>query len=212
MGFDRVGGVAGDAGGAESGGDRLAARFGFPRLSPRCPGALFEADRSTDRGVLLFPHHLPTFPRDMNISIFGLGYVGAVTAGCLAQRGHTIVGVDVHAQKVEAFNEGIPPIVEPGLEGLLREAKRRGLLRATLKCEEAIADTEVSIVCVGTPSKVSGALDLSFVRGVTEQIAQALRRKVKSHALVFRSTVLPGSTAQLTRELLSDLMAIRLLQ
>lgn len=148
----------------------------------------------------------------MNISIFGLGYVGAVTAGCLAKRGHTIVGVDVHAQKVEAFNEGIPPIVEPGLEELLREAKRRGLLRATLKCEEAIADTEVSIVCVGTPSKVSGALDLSFVRGVTEQIAQALRRKVKSHALVFRSTVLPGSTAQLTRELLSDLTAIRLLQ
>jgi GDP-mannose 6-dehydrogenase len=148
----------------------------------------------------------------MKISVFGLGYVGAVTAGCLARQGHSIVGVDVHAQKVEAFNRGVPPIVEPGLEELLARAKAKGLLQATLSCEEAIADTEVSVICVGTPSKVGGAPDLGFVRHVTQQIGDALRKKVKEHALVLRSTLLPGSTAQLTREFLSDLTAVRLLQ
>ncbi len=148
----------------------------------------------------------------MNISIFGLGYVGAVTAGCLARQGHRIVGVDVHPQKVESFNAGIPPIIEPGLEELLKTAKAKGLLRATVSCEEAINDTELSIVCVGTPSKVTGALDLSFVRGVVDQIGNALRKKTKSHALVMRSTMLPGSTQAITQELLSDLMAVRLLQ
>lgn len=148
----------------------------------------------------------------MNISIFGLGYVGAVTAGCLARQGHRIVGVDVHPQKVESFNAGIPPIIEPGLEELLKDAKAKGLLRATVSCEEAINDTELSIVCVGTPSKVTGALDLSFVRGVVDQIGNALRKKTKSHALVMRSTMLPGSTQAITQELLSDLMAVRLLQ
>jgi GDP-mannose 6-dehydrogenase len=148
----------------------------------------------------------------MNISIFGLGYVGAVTAGCLGRRGHRIVGVDVHPQKVESFNAGIPPIVEPGLEELLKATKAKGLLHATENCEEAIQGTELSIVCVGTPSKANGALDLSFVRGVVEQIGQALRRKTRSHALVLRSTMLPGSTQAITHEFLSDLMAVRLLQ
>jgi GDP-mannose 6-dehydrogenase len=148
----------------------------------------------------------------MRISIFGLGYVGAVMAGCLARRGHVIVGVDVHPQKVDSFNQGNPPIVEPGLDELLKRAKAGGLLRATLSCEEAIAETEVSIICVGTPSNEAGALDLGFVRNVTQQIADALRKKVKEHALVIRSTMLPGSTAKLAQELLSDLMAVRLLQ
>jgi GDP-mannose 6-dehydrogenase len=148
----------------------------------------------------------------MNISIFGLGYVGAVTAGCLARQGHRIVGVDVHPQKVESFNAGVAPIVEPGLDEMLKSAKAKGLLHATLSCEEAIAETELSIVCVGTPSKVTGALDLSFVHGVVRQIAEALRKKMKSHALVLRSTMLPGSTEAIVREFLSDLMAVRLLQ
>ncbi len=148
----------------------------------------------------------------MRISIFGLGYVGAVTAGCLARQGHSIVGVDVHPQKVEAFNQGVPPIVEPGLDDLLKVAKAKGLLRATLSCEEAIRESELSIVCVGTPSKVGGAPDLSFVRGVTQQIGDALRKKMKEHALVLRSTMLPGSTAQLAQDLLSDLTAVRLLR
>src|SRR5688572_32210764 len=131
----------------------------------------------------------------MRISILGLGYVGAVTAGCLARHGHSVVGVDVNAQKVEAFNRGVPPIVEPGLHELLAKAKARGLLSATLSCDEAIAQTEASIVCVGTPSKVGGAPDLNFVRNVTRQIGDSLRKKVKEHTLVLRSTMLPGSTA-----------------
>jgi GDP-mannose 6-dehydrogenase len=148
----------------------------------------------------------------VRISIFGLGYVGAVTAGCLARQGHSIVGVDIHSQKVAAFNEGAPPIVEPGLDELLARAKAKGLLRATLSCEEAIAQTDVSIVCVGTPSKAGGAPDLGFVRNVTRQIGDALRQKMKSHALLLRSTVLPGTTARLAEEFLSDLLAVRLLR
>ena len=103
--------------------------------------------------ALSLPGPLPSLRARMRISIFGLGYVGAVTAGCLARQGHSIVGVDVHPQKVEAFNQGVPPIVEPGLDDLLKAAKVKGLLRATLSCEEAIAETEVSIVCVGTRSR-----------------------------------------------------------
>lgn len=148
----------------------------------------------------------------MRISIFGLGYVGAVTAGCLAKHGHAIVGVDVHPQKVESFNQGIPPIIEPGLDELLREAKAKGLLRATVSCEDAIRDTELSIVCVGTPSAVTGALDLSFVRQVVKEIAAAVQAKAKPHVLVLRSTMLPGSTTQLVSESLEALEASGLLQ
>lgn len=143
----------------------------------------------------------------MNISVFGLGYVGAVTAGCLAQQGHSIIGVDVHSQKVGDFNRGLSPIVEPGLGELLKEAKARTLLRATDNCDEAIAATAASIVCVGTPSTDSGALELGFVRGVLKQIGDALRAKPKEHSLVLRSTMLPGSTAALAGELLADLEA-----
>jgi GDP-mannose 6-dehydrogenase len=143
----------------------------------------------------------------MNISIFGLGYVGAVTAGCLARQGHSIVGVDVHPQKVEAFNQGIPPIVEPGLDVLLQDAKAAGRLRATRDVSDALASTELSIVCVGTPSAVTGALDLSFVRQVVQEIASVLRVSRKPHALVLRSTMLPGSTTSLVEASLADLIA-----
>lgn len=108
----------------------------------------------------------------MKISIFGLGYVGAVTAACLAKQGHSIVGVDVSAQKVDALNHGLAPIIEPGLPELLKAAQTDGRLRATQSAADAIASTEVSIVCVGTPSALSGALDLGFVRGVLREIAE----------------------------------------
>lgn len=133
----------------------------------------------------------------MKISVFGLGYVGAVTAGCLAEQGHHIVGVDVHPQKVEDFNRGQAPIIEPELEALLRQAHAKGLLRATSNGAEAVAATEVSLVCVGTPSKSNGAPDLGNVQDVAREIAEALARNPKAHALVFRSTMLPGSTRQL---------------
>src|SRR6185369_5473197 len=143
----------------------------------------------------------------MKISIFGLGYVGAVTAGCLSKHGHSIVGVDVHPQKVEAFNQGIAPIVEPGLDELLSKARKQGLLRATCSSEEAIKSTDLSIICVGTPSALTGALDLAFVRGVVGEIAKILRATGKMHSLVLRSTTLPGSTSALVAELAVDLQA-----
>jgi GDP-mannose 6-dehydrogenase len=147
----------------------------------------------------------------MRISIFGLGYVGAVTAGCLSSRGHHVVGVDVHQGKVDDFNQGIPPIVEPGLEELLKSAKDNGQLRATTDCEDAIRDTELSIVCVGTPSAPSGALDLSFVRMVAGQIGDAIAKKNSHHTLVLRSTMLPGSTEAIVGEKLAELEAGELL-
>lgn len=141
----------------------------------------------------------------MKISIFGLGYVGVVTAGCLARRGHAIVGVDVHAQKVDDFDRGVPPIIEPGLEDLLQAAKANGLLRGTMDSAEAVAATEASIVCVGTPSTASGALDLAHVRQVIREVGSTLRARAKTHTLILRSTILPGSTARLVEEFLPEL-------
>jgi GDP-mannose 6-dehydrogenase len=136
----------------------------------------------------------------MNISVFGLGYVGTVTAGCLARHGHSIVGVDVQAQKVESFNQGVPPIVEPGVAELLIEAKKGGRLRATQDCAEAVGSTDLTILCVGTPSSVSGMLDLRYVRQVMGEIGASLRARPKPHSLVLRSTMLPGSTGRLISE------------
>ncbi|MBI5387345.1 MAG: UDP-glucose/GDP-mannose dehydrogenase family protein [Verrucomicrobia bacterium] len=148
----------------------------------------------------------------MRISVFGLGYVGAVTAGCLAKHGHSIVGVDIHPQKVEAMNAGVAPIIEPGLNDLLKAAKEKGLLHATLHCTDAVAATDASIVCVGTPSTVTGTLDLSYVRQVLREIHAALRKKKQPHVLVLRSTMLPGSTARLVGDLLIDLESAGLLK
>ena len=139
----------------------------------------------------------------MRVSVFGLGYVGAVTAGCLAKRGHWVVGVDVNPRKVRMLDDGEPPILEPGLEALLRQAKSQGLLQATPDCAAAVAQTQVSVVCVGTPSLESGELDLGSVRQVAADIAAAVRRLDRPHALVLRSTVLPGTTARLVQEFLS---------
>lgn len=143
----------------------------------------------------------------MNVSVFGLGYVGAVTAGCLAARGFHVVGVDVAAAKVEDLRRGKPPIIEPLLEERLATGLAAGRLEATTDAAAAVAGTDVSLVCVGTPSTVGGSLDLGYVRQVTREIVAAVRAKERSHALVFRSTMLPGSTRGLVGELASDLVA-----
>jgi GDP-mannose 6-dehydrogenase len=143
----------------------------------------------------------------MKVSIFGLGYVGAVTAGCLAELGHTVTGVDVQAEKVKAFNDGISPIIEPELDELLKTAKSEGRLHAITGADEAVAATDVSIICVGTPSLASGRLNLDYVRKVSEQIATALRASGKAHVILFRSTMLPGSTRQMVGEFFEDLRA-----
>ena len=131
------------------------------------------------------------------ISVFGLGYVGSVTAASLAARGCEVVGCDVAESKVDSINAGRAPIGEPGLEELLSAQREAGKIRATTDAAEAVRETNVSIVCVGTPSTPSGALDLRYVEAVSQQIAEAVSAKRKSHAVVFRSTMLPGSTKRL---------------
>lgn len=129
----------------------------------------------------------------MKISIFGLGYVGAVSAACLAAHGHEIVGVDSNSTKVDLINAGTAPIVEDQVGELIARARAESRLSATNSVSDAVRKTSVSIVCVGTPSQLNGNLDLSFVRRVCEEIGQSLRDKREFHVIVIRSTILPGS-------------------
>lgn len=148
----------------------------------------------------------------MNVSVFGLGYVGAVTAGCLAEAGHTILGVDVQPSKIDAFNQGVSPIIEPELGSLLKKARSGCRLSATSDAMGAIRDSEVSIVCVGTPSQASGRLNLDYVRKVAHQISDAVRTLQKKHVIIFRSTMLPGSTRSLAADFLTDLKSTGLVR
>jgi GDP-mannose 6-dehydrogenase len=130
----------------------------------------------------------------MKVSVFGLGYVGCVSAASLAADDHEVVGVDVNPDKVAAINAGRSPVVEPGLDELLARGAAEGRLRATTDAMEAVASTEVSLLCVGTPSRRNGSLDLTYLERVTEEIGSALRDKSAYHVVVVRSTVLPGTT------------------
>src|ERR1700729_2886523 len=127
----------------------------------------------------------------MKISVFGLGYVGTVSAGCLARDGHTVIGVDPSASKVDLINAGQSPIIERDIGGIVKKAVEDGRLRATRDEREAIRDSDLSIVCVGTPSLTNGGLDLSYVRRVCEQIGAELGKKHERHVVVIRSTMLP---------------------
>lgn len=129
----------------------------------------------------------------MKISIFGLGYVGTVSAGCLAADGHQVLGVDPIADKVELINRGQSPIVEAEIGEIISETAGTGRLRATQDPGVAIQETDLSFVCVGTPSQPNGNLDLRFIRRICEQIGHALREKPERHTVVIRSTILPGS-------------------
>lgn len=128
------------------------------------------------------------------ISVFGLGYVGCVSAACFAKEGHEVVGVDVNASKVDMINRGISTIVEHGIGELVAEMRQSGRMRATTDVREAVLATDISLVCVGTPSKPNGALELGYVERVCEQIGEALKEKSTRHTVIIRSTVLPGST------------------
>lgn len=129
----------------------------------------------------------------MKVSIFGLGYVGTVSAGCLANQGHTIVGVDPVRAKVDLLNSGQSPIIEEKINEIIESAVEAGRLRATDDAAEAIQETELSFVCVGTPSQANGNLDLRYIRHICEQIGEALKEKAERHVVVIRSTVLPGT-------------------
>jgi GDP-mannose 6-dehydrogenase len=133
----------------------------------------------------------------VKISLFGMGYVGVVSAACLASEGHTVVGVDPNNNKVKLINDGISPIMEKDLDTLLRSGSTSGLISATNDSKLAVNTTDISFICVGTPSQLNGSLDLKYVRNVCEEIGEALRDKDEFHVVVARSTMLPGSVQNL---------------
>jgi len=131
----------------------------------------------------------------MNISIFGLGYVGCVSLGCLARNGHKITGVDVSEVKVRQINSGLPTIIEKDIDIIIQEEHLKGSISATTDYEKAVRETEISIIAVGTPSTSNGHLNLNYIFKVVENIADAIKNKQEFHTIAIRSTVLPG-TAQ----------------
>lgn len=129
----------------------------------------------------------------MKVSIFGLGYVGTVSAGCLAHDGHDVVGVDPVQAKVDLINQGRSPIIEAEIGEMIADVVESGRLRATGEALEAVCGSDLSIVCVGTPSQPNGNLDLRYIRRICEQIGAALKAKPSRHTVVIRSTILPGT-------------------
>ena len=133
----------------------------------------------------------------MNVSVFGLGYVGVVSAGVLASGRNRVIGVDPNPTKVQLINAGKTPIIEPEIEGLIAEAVAAGRLSATDDAFRAVEESDLSLVCVGTPSKSNGSLDPAFILRVCEEIGAAMARKASFHVVVFRSTMLPGTIRKL---------------
>jgi len=130
----------------------------------------------------------------MRVNVFGLGYVGCVTAACLAKAGHEVTGVDIDEEKVAMVNAGTSPIVEPGLGALMSEVVEARRLRATSSTPEALQNAEIGLICVGTPSRASGQLGLDALERVGQEIGRALAERAESYTVVLRSTVLPGTT------------------
>jgi len=133
----------------------------------------------------------------MRIAVFGLGYVGAVSAACLAGEGHAVIGVDPNDTKVGLINAGQPPIIEKDLGEIIRTTVTDGRLRAITDAAGAIAESDLSLICVGTPSAANGSLDLRFVDIVCNEIGAALKLKTDYHTVVIRSTILPGTMRNL---------------
>ncbi|HZS05698.1 MAG TPA: UDP-glucose/GDP-mannose dehydrogenase family protein [Blastocatellia bacterium] len=129
----------------------------------------------------------------MKISILGLGYVGCVSAACFAEAGHEVIGVDVNEVKTEIINSGRSPIVEPGVGELIAKAVGEKRLRATTDTVTAVNESDLSLVCVGTPGQPNGSLDLTYVKRICQQIGEALARKQRYHVVAIRSTMLPGT-------------------
>ncbi len=129
----------------------------------------------------------------MRVSIFGLGYVGCVSAGCLVEKGHKVIGVDVSESKVAQINSGRPTIIENDIDSLIMRGHESGRLKATLDATYAVLNTDISIISVGTPSTREGHLNLNYIFKVAEEIGEALREKEDFHVIAIRSTVLPGT-------------------
>ncbi|MEQ9495289.1 MAG: nucleotide sugar dehydrogenase [Deltaproteobacteria bacterium] len=146
----------------------------------------------------------------MRISIFGLGYVGAVSAGCLARDGHDVVGCDIDQTKLDLLASGKTPIIEEGMEDLIANAAKGGHLSVTNDAEEAVQKSDVSLICVGTPSTRTGGQDLTAVKRLAEQLGRALAKKGSYHAFVMRSTVLPGTVENVVGPLLEEHSGLKL--
>lgn len=129
----------------------------------------------------------------MNISMFGLGYVGCVGAACCAKLGHHVIGNDISENKVNLINQGRPTIIEAEIDDLVKAAHEQGLLEATIDYRYAVHNSEISFIVVGTPSSKEGHLNLNYIYGVARQIGEALRDKKDFHIVAIRSTVLPGT-------------------
>lgn len=140
----------------------------------------------------------------MKISIFGLGYVGTVSAGCLANDGHQVIGVDPVQTKVDLINRGQSPIIESEINEIIAATSHSGALCATDDSVRAIRETDLSFVCVGTPSQPNGNLDLRYIRRICEQIGEALRDKSSRHTVVIRSTILPGTMRKIVIPILEE--------
>ncbi len=129
----------------------------------------------------------------MNISIFGLGYVGCVSLGCLAQNGHKVIGVDVNQNKIDLINQGKPTIIEAEIDLIIKEQHAAGSIIATTDSEMAVLNSEISIIAVGTPSSEKGHLNLNYIFTVAEKIGNAISKKDEFHIVALRSTVMPGT-------------------
>lgn len=138
------------------------------------------------------------------ISVFGLGYVGCVLAACLAERGHNVIGVDVNTMKVESLNRGESPLIEPGLGDLIHKNVNAGRLKATQDTEWAVLNSDLSFICVGTPSNANGSLNTDYVTRVCEDIGSGLAKKNAFHIVVVRSTLLPGTTEEMLQPILEN--------
>ena len=129
----------------------------------------------------------------MNLSVFGLGYVGCVSVGCLANNGHQVIGVDVSSTKVDQINQGKATIIEQDIDVIIKEQRDKGNIRATSNAAEAVLESDITIVAVGTPSSDKGHLNLSYIFKVAEDIGLALTNKDSFHIVAIRSTIMPGT-------------------
>lgn len=136
----------------------------------------------------------------MRVSVFGLGYVGCVTAGCLSKDGHHVIAVDVNPEKVARIAGGLPTVVETGLDELIRDGHAAGRIVATSDTRKAVLESDISLICVGTPNGPGGNLDLTAVRSISESIGLALRDKPGLHVVINRSTVPAGTAEEIVLE------------
>ena len=140
----------------------------------------------------------------MKVSVFGIGYVGAVTSACLVDSGHEVIAVDKDPVKVKCITEGRSPIVEPELPELIKKGVENGTLAATQDCAEAVEKSDISLICVGTPSNSDGSLQLDYVEAVCKEIGEAIAKKDDYHVVVVRSTMVPGTAMNVCKPILEE--------